>query len=135
MNGLSHPAFFDSTQTARTSAQEMERKTPSAAGDGHRAVSDDTLHAIQEWLTWITEEELHQSVQQQIEHLTQEYHRYLESTYAMRSLHNCEESQVKEGMIIDLQTETAPNPACLPLKDETKEFTDSECTWLDSSTA
>ena len=40
-------------------------------------VSDNTLHAIQEWLTWITEEELHQSVQQQIEHPTQEYHRYL----------------------------------------------------------
>jgi hypothetical protein len=66
---------------------------------------------------------------------TQEYHRYLESTYAMRSLHHCEESQVKDGMIIDLQTETAPNPSCLPLKDETKEFTDLECTWLDSSTA
>ena len=43
--------------------------------------SDNTLHAIQEWLTWITEEELHQSVQQQIEHSTHEYHRYLERTY------------------------------------------------------
>jgi hypothetical protein len=52
----------------------------------------------------------------------------------MRSLHHCADSQVKEGMIIDLQTETAPNPSFLPLKDETKAFTDSECTWLDFST-
>ena len=36
--------------------------------------------------------------------------------------------------MIDPQTETAPNPSCLPLKDETNEFTDSGCTWLDSAT-
>jgi hypothetical protein len=33
-------------------------------------VPDATLHAILQWLTWITEEELHHSVQQQIEHPT-----------------------------------------------------------------
>ena len=92
----------------------------------HVPVSDNTLHAIQEWLTWITEEELHQSVQQQIEHPTQEYHRYLERIYAMRSLHHGDDSQAKEGTIIAPPTETVPNPSCLPLKNETKEFTDSE---------
>ena len=118
--------WSDRRQAPREEATELFSHVP---------VSEDTLHAIQEWLTWITEEELHQPVQQQIEHPTQEYHRYLESTYAMRSLHHDEDSQVKEGMIIDLQTETVPNPSCLPLKNETKEFTDSDSTWPYSSTA
>ena len=53
----------------------------------------------------------------------------------MRYLHHGENSQVKEGMIIDLQTATVLNPSGLPLRTETKEFTDSDCTWPDSFTA
>jgi hypothetical protein len=126
MDWLPHPALIGTTQTAKTSEQSLERQTSSAAEDAHRALLP--------WLTWITEKELHQSVQQQIEHSTQEYHRYLETTYALRSLHHCEDNQVTEGTMIDPQTETATSPSFSPLKDEINEFTDSGCTWLDSFT-
>ena len=53
----------------------------------------------------------------------------------MRSLHHGDDSQAKEGTIIAPPIETVPNPSCLPLKNETEEFTDSECIWIDSSTA
>jgi hypothetical protein len=70
----------------------------------HVPVSDAKLQAIVQWLTWITEGKLYQSVQQKIEHPTQEYHRYLETTYALRFLHRCKDNQVTEDMMIDPQT-------------------------------
>ena len=96
-------------------------------------VPNATLHAILQWLTWITEEELHQSVQQQIEHPTKEYHRYLETTYGLLFQHHGMDNQVvEERTMLDPHTDAATNLSSLSSNNEANELTTPECTWLKS---
>jgi hypothetical protein len=72
-----------------------------------------------QWLTWITEEELHQTVQQEIEQSTQEYHRYLEITYGLRSLHHCMDNPVEERMMMDLHMDVTLSASETPMQPPT----------------
>ena len=40
-----------------------------------------TVKAVTQWLTWITEVEMHQTLRQQLEHPNEQYHLHLEATY------------------------------------------------------
>ena len=94
-------------------------------------VPDDTLHAILQWLTWIAEEERHQSVQQQLEHPTKEYHRYLETTYDLLFRHHGTDNQVvEERTMLAPHTDAATNPSSLSSNNEANELTTPGCTWL-----
>jgi hypothetical protein len=94
-------------------------------------VPDDTLHAILQWLTWITEEERHQSVQQQLEHPMKEYHRYLETTYDLLFRHHGTDNQVvEERTMLAPHTDAATNPSSLSSNNEANELTTPGCTWL-----
>jgi hypothetical protein len=57
-----------------------------------------TVTAITQWLTWITEMEIHQTVRQQLEHPNAQYHLHLEATYtAQLQQHQAEEAAADGG--------------------------------------
>ena len=73
------------------------------------------MTAVIQWLTWITEVEMHQPQWQQLEHPNAHYHRHLEATYiAQFQQHQEEEAAAEGGRSPDHDTympDTGPNLA------------------------
>ena len=69
-----------------------------------RDITDTTVQAIIRWLSWVTEQELHQAVGQQLEHPNEQYHLHLESTHkALTQPNTPEESTVSLRRASSLQ--------------------------------
>ena len=63
------------------------------------------MKAVTQWLTWITEEEMHQTLRQQLEHPNAQYHLHLEATYtAQIQQHQDEKSAADGGWSLDNDT-------------------------------
>ena len=59
-----------------------------------------TVKAVTQWLTWITAEEMHQTLRQQLEHANEQYYLHLDATYtAQHQHHQDEESAADSDMI------------------------------------
>ena len=52
------------------------------------ASHENTVKAVTQWLTWITEVEMHQALRQQLEHPNKQYHLHLADTYTAQLQHN-----------------------------------------------
>ena len=59
--------------------------------ESRAAATVTTVKAVTQWLTWITEVEMHQTLWQQLEHPNEQYHLHLEATYAAQLQHNQDE--------------------------------------------
>ena len=63
-----------------------------------RAVdTDTTVTVVTQWLTWITEMEMHQTLRQQLEHPNAQYHLHLEATYTAQLQQHHAEKVVPDG--------------------------------------
>ena len=56
-----------------------------------------TVAVVTQWLTWITEEEKHQPLWQQLEHPNEQYNLHLEATYIAQLTQYHEEEAAAEG--------------------------------------
>ena len=61
------------------------------------AETETTVKAVTQWLTWITDVEMHQTLRQQLEHPNEQYHLHLEATYTAQLQHHQAEESAADG--------------------------------------
>jgi hypothetical protein len=68
-----------------------------------------------QWLTWITDVEMHRTLRQQLEHPNEQYHFHLEATYIAQLQHHQDEESAADGDMIPVtdshMTAAGPNMA------------------------
>ena len=79
----------------------------------------DTVKAVIQWFTWITEVEMHQTLRQQLEHPNQQYHSHLADTYTAQLQRNHGELiKIDHDMLLDTEanmTAAGPNTMALDM--------------------
>ena len=68
--------------------------------ESRAAAPEITVKTVTQWLTWITEVEMHQTLRQQLEHPNEQYHLHLEATYTAQLPHHQDEESAANGDMI-----------------------------------
>ena len=84
-----------------------------------RDITDTTVQAIIRWLSWVTEQELHQAVGKQLEHPNEQYHLHLESTYKALTQPNTPEESAASLDALPASESPMQPPTLRPAEDTT----------------
>ena len=103
------------TSKLRHRQQQRSDRHHRSQEQSRAAATVTTVKAVTQWLTWITEMEMHQTLRQQLDHPNEQYRLHLEATYTEQLKHHQDEESAADGGIIpgnDTRTTAAgPNLA------------------------
>ena len=97
--------------------RQHRQSTPETTEELMAESHENTVKAVIQWFTWITEVEMHQTLRQQLEHPNQQYHSHLADTYTAQLQRNHGEViEIDHDMLLDTEANmTAAGPNTMAL--------------------